>query len=86
MSTFAPNASGLLVPQEHVRARESWPYEDWRALEKASKLLKSRNVAMFLQCPDETCVDTPLERVRSQDGGITLRCNHLDRVVVRYRK
>lgn len=82
---FAQHASGLYVPEEHKRDRETWTYEQWRMLDKAIKLLESRGIEMFLRCPDARCA-APMERIRNLDGGIMLRCNHLDRVVTRFRK
>ena len=76
--------SGLFVPEEHKREREAWTYQDWQVLERATKLLKSRGLELYLGCPEPGCMDTPIERIRSLDGGITLRCKHRDRVVVRY--
>ena len=77
--------SGLYVPEEHKRARETWTYDEWRVLERATKLLDARGVRMYLKC-DETGCEAPMERIRSLDGGITLRCGHKDRVVVRFRR
>lgn len=84
---FAPHAaSGLLVPGELQREREVWTREDWTILERATKLLSSRGLELYLGCPQDTCREKPLERMRNLDGGITLRCEHKDRVVVRFRK
>ena len=77
--------SGLYVPEEHKRARETWLYDDWRVLDRAAKLLESRGVQMFLRCPERGC-ETPMERIRNLDGGIMLRCQHKDRIVTRFKK
>lgn len=82
---FARHGSGLFVPEEHKRAREAWTYEQWRAVDTATKFLESRGVRMYLSCPEPGC-EAPMERIRNLDGGITLRCAHKDRVVVRYSK
>lgn len=83
---FAQHASGLYVPEEHKREREVWTYDEWRALERATKLLDARGVTLYLACPEEACKGAPIERRRNLDGGITLRCAHKDRVIVRYRQ
>ena len=81
---FARHNSGLYVPEEHKRAREVWTQADWKMLERAVKFLESRSVTLFLGCPEEGCRSQPMERIRNLDGGLTLRCPHKDRVVVRY--
>lgn len=83
---FARHGSGLFVPEELKREREVWLYEEWRILERATKLLESRSLKLFLGCTDDRCQQAPIERIRNLDGGITLRCAHKDRVVVRFRK
>ena len=81
---FARHASGLLVPEEHKREREPWSYDDWKVIDRATRFLESRGVRLYLSCPEPGC-EAPMERLRSVDGGITLRCAHRDRIVVRYR-
>jgi hypothetical protein len=83
---FARHGSGLFVPEELKRERETWTYDDWKVLERATKLLSSRGLMLFLGCPEEGCKGREIERIRNLDGGITLRCNHKDRVVVRFRR
>lgn len=83
---FAQHASGIYVPEEHKRQREVWTREDWQVLERATKLLESRGLELLLRCPDPGCVETRIERRRELDGGITLRCPHKDRTVVRFRR
>lgn len=81
---FAKHESGLFVPEELKREREVWTREEWATLERATRLLTQRNLAMFLRCPEARCAQHPIERIRNLDGGITLRCNHRDRVVIRF--
>lgn len=76
---YKPHASGLYVPDEHSRTREVWTRDEWRILERAMKLLQSRNVDVFFGCPEPGCKKAPIERVRRNDGGVTLRCAHKDR-------
>lgn len=78
--------TGLLVPEEFKREREVWTREEWMVLERATKLLSSRGMELYLGCQQPACQKAPIERMRNLDGGITLRCEHKDRVVVRYRR
>ena len=80
---FAPHPSGLLVPEELKRAREVWGWDEWKVVERATKFLTGRKVALFFGCHRPACQRTPIERIPNLDGGFTLRCQHLDRVVVR---
>lgn len=81
---FAEHASGLLVPEEFKRDREVWTLDELKTIDKATKLLESRGVLVYLGCSDEACRKTgPLERIRSLDGGITYRCSHRDRVFLK---
>lgn len=78
---FARHASGLLVPDEHRREREVWLRSDWRTVDRATKFLESRGLQLYFGCPEPGCQGAPIERMRNLDGGITLRCNHRDRVI-----
>lgn len=80
--SFHEHASGLLVPDEVARVREAWTRDEWKVLERATKLLKARRIQIFLRCDEPACQKAPMTRVRSADGGITLRCEHKDRVFV----
>ncbi len=79
---YHPTASGLLVPEAHARVREVWTRDEWRILERATKFLSSKDLAIFLGCRASTCREAPLERRRNPDGGLTLRCDHKDRVIL----
>jgi hypothetical protein len=81
---FREHASGLLVPEEQSRAREVWGRDEWKLLERVTKLLATRGLELFIGCTEPGCGKAPLERVRRPDGGITLRCEHKDRDFVRY--
>ena len=87
MDGFALHDSGLLVPEEFKRQREVWSREELRTIDKATKLLESRGVLVYLGCVDPACRQNgPMERIRSLDGGITYRCSHKDRVFVNLTK
>lgn len=80
---FRTHASGLIVPEEHSRQREVFTRDEVRLIERAVKLLASRSVAVFFGCEEDTCRKSPIERIRHSDGGLILRCNHKDRVLMR---
>lgn len=81
---YAPHASGLLVPDEFRREREVWTREDLRLIDKATVFLDQHGVEVYLRCSHEGCHGAPMERIRNLDGGITYRCHHRDRVVVKF--
>lgn len=83
---FREHASGLIVPDEVSRAREVWTFEEWRVIERATKLLESRGMEFFLRCGRCSAraarlgqANPRLERVTRRDGGQTLRCDCTDR-------
>ena len=61
----------LLVPSSE-QSRETWPESDWRAIDRASKVLAARGVRLALMC--EVC-RTPVRQERSP-GHMTLTCGH----------
>lgn len=74
--------TGLIVPEEHSRQREVWSKDDLRLLDRATKMLASYGMEIFLGCKEPACKAAgPIERHRRNDGGITLRCAHKDREV-----
>lgn len=78
---FRTTESGLIVPAELSRDREVWTWAEWRTLEKATQLLQSRGMTVYLRCDhSKACMAHPIERLRNPDGGITMRCAHKDRV------
>lgn len=80
-SGFRPHAggSGLYVPEAQSRLREVWTKAEWKALNRATKLLQSRQIGQFLRCEHPDCKDAPLKKIRTADGYL-LRCPHQDRV------
>ena len=81
-STFRPTASGLLVPQELSRVREVWTKDEVRLLDRVRLLLVRHQIDLYLGCQDRDCrKQGPIERFRTIDGGMTLRCAHKDRVL-----
>lgn len=81
LSPFREHASGLYVPTELSRAREVWTSAEWRAIDRATKILTDKGVKLYLRCEQPSCKAAPMERLRNPDGGITLRCQHKDRIV-----
>ncbi len=86
-SPFRQHASGLYVPEAVSRVREVWTPDEWKALERVTKLLDERKIRVYLGCRETAeCRNTPLERFRMPDGSISLRCAHKDRVMVKRLK
>lgn len=83
---FRRAGSGLIVPEDVSRTREVWTYDEWRTLEKATKLLSGRGVQLLMRCAQPDCQKSPMERRRRPDGGITLRCSHADREFTKFKK
>lgn len=69
--------SGLVVPRE----REVWTRDEWRLMDRALKLLRSRNLAAVLKCNTDECQGSEIEvLVDDSTGDFTWRCKHKDRV------
>jgi hypothetical protein len=68
--------SGLFVPEALSRPREVWTHDDQRLLDRVGKLLTKRGIGMALFC--DVC-RKPVEKVRRDDGGLTIHCDHVDR-------
>lgn len=80
---FRPHASGLYVPEEVSREREVWTRDEWKTIERATKLLTGRSVEIFMRCSHtRACAAAPMERLRRPDGGIEIRCAHKTRVIM----
>lgn len=76
-------ASGLFVPEEHSRERQVWTRDECRLVERATKFLDSKGVRTFFGCTNPECKAAPMTRERMADGGIRLRCAHMDREMPR---
>lgn len=76
---FRESESGLILPEAHARQRQVWTRDEAKLLERTTKLLESRGIALYLGCPHHRCTGKPLERIRAADGGLILRCEHMDR-------
>lgn len=70
---FRESATGLIVPEAHSRKRELWTRDEWKTIDRATKLLEARGVSVFFGCPH--CPGAPMERIRRNDGGLTLQCD-----------
>lgn len=89
MSSSAPSgfrvsvASGLIVPEDISRAREVWTRDEWKLLDRATKLINAKGMRQLLKCEHPACKDAPIEKIRQPGGGFVLRCAHADRVFTR---
>lgn len=81
---FRQGPSGLLVPESLERERQLWTRDEWRLLERATKMLKSHGLTLQLQCDRPSCHVRPIEGSRLPDGGFRLRCDHADRVMQKH--
>lgn len=78
---FEKTDSGLVVPSNAIeRERESWIKEEVKKLDKAVLMLQEKGVNVVLVC--HKC-QAPLQLVELEDGKISLRCPHADRVLRR---
>lgn len=81
--------SGLLLPPELSRVRHVLTRDQWRLLERCTKMLHDikrsdgYGVQLQLQCERKECHAAPLEGQRLQDGSFQLRCEHRDLVMDR---
>lgn len=73
---FRQHASGLYVPEAQSRERVQASKDDFKVIDRATKLLAALGIDLFLGCPQ--CKAEPIQRVRRPDGGLTLRCQHRD--------
>lgn len=77
---FREHASGLMVPEEISRACEVWTRDEFRLLERATKLLERRGIDFYMGC-QQCRKDGPIEAIRQPDGSVVFRCAHKDRVM-----
>ena len=80
---FRRSPVGLFVPEEYSRERQAFTWQEWRDIERVTRLLTSRQVKFLMACDTKGCPDPKLERIRNLDGSITLRCGCRDRVFTR---
>lgn len=79
---FREHASGLIVPAAISREREVWTRDEWRLVERSTKLLKKRGIAVFYKCTAPSCQEQPIGLVRDpQSQALSLRCAHRDRIM-----
>jgi len=81
---FRALSSGLLVPAaaDARRERQVWTRDEWRLLDRATKLANSRGLSLLLECRTAGCGGELLTRGVAADGTPILRCPHADRVVL----
>lgn len=77
---YRETALGLLVPEEVSRDRQVMSWQDWRDLERVTKMLEKRGKVLQIKCAHPRCQRTPIVRHRTPEGGISFRCEHEDLV------
>lgn len=75
--------SGLFLPTPLSRERQVWTRDEWKLLERCTKLLNSHGIQLQMQCARKTCQTKPLEASRLPSGEFQLRCAHADRVMTK---
>lgn len=80
---FRKTNSGLYVPPAQSREREVWTKDEWRLLDRATRLLTSRGLKFQFACPHPRCQGGPLALTRTVDGVVELTCAHKTRVAMR---
>lgn len=75
--------SGLILPEPVSRERKVITWDEWRTIERATKILAKHGIGFFWECLTPQCRKKPIERFRTQEGGIGFRCEHAERVVVK---
>lgn len=71
--------SGLIVPEELSREKTTFTWQQWRDLEKVTKMLEGSGLTLQFKCNDPRCQREPIRRVRTPEGGISFQCEHMDR-------
>jgi hypothetical protein len=71
----------VYVPQYLERQREIWTHDEWRLIDRAAKLLKSRSINMALSCGHESCAGK-IEQVAGT-AMPTLQCDCRTRIFER---
>lgn len=74
---YNPSASGsgLLLPSDLSRERETWTRDERRLIERVLKLMRSRKLAVVLKCNDERCKGAEIVPEMTP-GGFTWTCPH----------
>ena len=76
--------SGLVLPARLSRERQVWTRDEWKLLERCTKMLSGpggKGLRLQLACTHEACQGKPLEPKRLADGSFRLRCEHADRII-----
>lgn len=80
---FREHASGLIVPAELSRERQIWTREEWKLLNRVTKMLDGHGVSILLKCDQPACKAAPIQALRLPSGDFRLRCAHADRVMTK---
>lgn len=82
MAGYRQTASGLIVPAESTRERQVWTKDEWKLLDRATRMLGGHGLSLLLECQHADCKGQRIERMRRPDGTPMLQCPHADRVVL----
>lgn len=73
---FREANSGLIVPVDLSRDRETWTEEEARILYKATAIVNARGWYLAFGCPHERCKAQPIVEHQAIAGGMELTCQH----------
>lgn len=81
---FRESNAGLLVPEAISREREVWCKDEWRLLDRATRLLTSRGIKFQFACAHPRCHGERMTLTRDKTSGdVVLQCAHKTRVATR---
>jgi hypothetical protein len=73
---FREGNSGLIVPADLSRDRETWTDEDAKILVKATAIVNASGWYLTFTCPHERCRSQPIVVNKPVPGGMELECQH----------
>lgn len=73
--------TGLYLPTEVSRDKDTWLRDEWRLLDRATKMLKSKGITVLLKCDNPACKEQPITGERMADGSFVLTCAHAKRTM-----
>lgn len=68
------------------RRKETWPRDEYRLIDRASRTLKAHNVKLAISCKNPVCPEPNItvHNPGIDRGGFILRCGCTERVLTRF--
>ena len=80
---FEEHPGGLAIPIGAARSEERWTTADGKFLRRVERWFDQHHLLCLIGCREDSCVQNPLvARIATPDGYV-LRCQHLDRRIIR---